>query len=132
MEETLMQAARAARERAYCVYSHFSVGAALLTEDGTVFTGCNVENAAYGECICAERTAVVKAVSEGHRKIRAIAICGAPEGQTPNAPCMPCGACRQVLAEFGGEDLRVILTDGVHPLGELLPGRFQLENGADT
>ena len=132
MEETLMQAARAARERAYCVYSHFAVGAALLTEDGMAFTGCNVENAAYGECICAERTAVVKAVSEGHRKIRAIAICGAPEGQAPDAPCMPCGACRQVLTEFGGEDLRVILTDGVHLLGELLPGRFQLENGADT
>jgi cytidine deaminase len=126
MNEALLEAARAAREKAYCPYSHFAVGAALMTEDGTVFTGCNVENAAYGECICAERTAVVKAVSEGHRKFTAIAICGAPEGEMPDAPCMPCGACRQVLAEFGGEEMQIILTDGVHTLGELLPGRFSL------
>lgn len=127
MYETLMEAAQAAREKSYCPYSHFAVGAALLTEDGTVYTGCNVENAAYGECICAERTAVVKVVSEGHRRFTAIAVCGAPEGEAPDVPCMPCGACRQVLAEFGGEDMQIVLTDGVHTLGELLPGRFRLK-----
>ncbi|MCR4644950.1 MAG: cytidine deaminase [Oscillospiraceae bacterium] len=126
MYKELMEAAKRARANAYCRYSHFAVGAALLTEDGAVFTGCNVENAAYGECICAERTAVVKAVSAGHRKITAIAICGAPEGEEPEQPCTPCGACRQVLAEFGGGEMQVILTDGVYTLGTLLPGRFSL------
>lgn len=126
MIEQLMETAKAARENAYCPYSHFAVGAALLTEDGAVFTGCNVENAAYGECICAERTAIVKAVSEGHRGISAIAICGAPEGEEPDAPCYPCGACRQVLAEFGDADTKVILTDGVRRLGDLLPESFSL------
>ena len=126
MYKELMEAAKRARANAYCRYSHFAVGAALLTEDGSVFTGCNVENAAYGECICAERTAVVKAVSEGHRKFAAIAICGAPEGEAPEKTCPPCGACRQVLAEFGGGEMQVILTDGVYTLGTLLPGRFSL------
>lgn len=126
MEEQLMQAAQEARKNAYCPYSHFAVGAALLTEDGAFFTGCNVENAAYGECICAERTAIVKAVSEGHRKIRAIAVCGGPEGQPAEKPCTPCGSCRQVLAQFGDADTKIILTDGVRKLGDLLPESFAL------
>lgn len=132
MQEKLMQAARSARENAYCPYSQFAVGAALLTEDGTVYTGCNVENAAYGECICAERTAVVKAISEGHRRFTAIAVCGAPKGSAPDVPCPPCGACRQVLTEFGDAAMQVILTDGIHSLGELLPGSFSLQNGENA
>lgn len=124
--ENLMQAAAKARENAWCPYSHFAVGAALLTEDGTVFTGCNVENASYSLAVCAERTAFFKAVSEGYRKFRAIAICGAPQGEAPSQPCPPCGACRQVLAELCGDDFEIVLTDGVHTLGELLVMAFRL------
>ncbi len=91
-------------ERSYCPYSHFPVGAALLCADGSVFTGCNVENAAYGSTICAERTALVKAVSEGHRDdfVR-IAIAGNSEDY-----CWPCGPCRQMLYEFA-PDLTVLV-----------------------
>ena len=94
-------------ERSYVPYSHFPVGAALLCADGTVFTGCNVENAAYGSTICAERTAVVKAVSEGHRDdfVR-IAIVGRSEDY-----CWPCGSCRQVLFEFA-PDLECLIARG--------------------
>ncbi len=95
-KEALMVAACAAREHAYAPYSQYKVGSAILVEDGRVFTGVNVENVSYGLSICAERTAVFKAVSEGVRKILAVAIC------TDNAGS-PCGACRQVLAEFGGD-----------------------------
>lgn len=94
----LLGAARAAREHAYAPYSRFPVGAALLAEDGRVFTGCNVENASYGLTHCAERVALGKAVSEGARAFRAIAVVGPRD----DAPCAPCGACRQVLYEFGG------------------------------
>jgi cytidine deaminase len=95
-KQALMAAACAAREQAYAPYSQYKVGAAILVEDGQVFTGVNVENASYGLSICAERTAVFKAVSEGAREILAVAICTANAGS-------PCGACRQVLAEFGGD-----------------------------
>jgi len=111
-------------EYAYVPYSGFPVGAALLCADGTVFTGCNVENAAYGSTICAERTALVKAVSEGHRDDWvAIAIAGKGEDY-----CWPCGSCRQMLYEFA-PDLRVIVARGdgdirVHALSELLPCGF--------
>ena len=114
------------QSRAYAPYSHFRVGAALLCEDGTVVTGCNVENAAYGVCICGEQTAIVKAVSEGHKKFKAIAVAGDSDG-----PCLPCGACRQVLSEFAGPDLPVFCagTDGTfqgYTLGELLAHSFRL------
>ena len=108
---------------AYVPYSHFTVGAALLAEDGRIFTGCNVENVSYGLTNCAERVAVGKAVSEGARRFRAIAVVGPDD----DAWCSPCGACRQVLFEFGsfpviGGDgqggLRIMGTD------ELLPGAF--------
>lgn len=122
----LMQAAIQAREKAWCPYSHFAVGAALLTADGRIFTGCNVENGSYSLGVCAERTAIFKAVSEGYREFRAIAICGAPEGEAPEKPCPPCGACRQVMTEFCGEDFEVVLTDRVYTLGELLPVQFTL------
>ncbi len=127
-DDKLMEIALQARENAWCPYSRFAVGAALLTADGTVFTGCNVENAAYPLGNCAERTAFFKAVSEGHRQFRAIAICGAPEGETPVKSCPPCGACRQVLAELCDDDFRIILADGVHTLGELLPLAFRLKD----
>lgn len=94
-DRELVELAFTMLERAYVPYSHFPVGAALECADGTVFTGCNVENAAYGSCICAERTALVKAVSEGHRDFRRIAIVG-----TGADYCWPCGACRQMLYEF--------------------------------
>ena len=94
-ERELVGMARTAAKEAYCPYSHYPVGAALLAEDGTVFTGCNVENVSYGLSNCAERTAIFKAVSEGRRAFSAIAIAGGTK-----SPAFPCGACRQVLAEF--------------------------------
>ena len=93
--QKLMDCAIKARENAYSPYSHFAVCAALLCEDGTLFEGCNIENASYGLTNCAERTAIFKAVSEGHIKFKALAVVADTEG-----PCAPCGACRQVMAEF--------------------------------
>ena len=93
--QKLMDCAIKARENAYSPYSHFAVGAALLCEDGTLFEGCNIENASYGLTNCAERKAIFKAVSEGHIKFKALAVVADTEG-----PCAPCGACRQVMAEF--------------------------------
>lgn len=93
--QKLMDCAIKARENAYSPYSHFAVGAALLCEDGTLFEGCNIENASYGLTNCAERTAIFKAISEGHTKFKALAVVADTEG-----PCAPCGACRQVMAEF--------------------------------
>jgi len=121
----LLAAAQAARRHAYAPYSKFRVGAALLTVDGKTFTGCNVENASYGLTICAERIAVTNAVSTGYRKFQAIAIV---------APCAlptPCGACRQVLAEFSDmlvvcADSRRLATGQIYQLAELLPAAFHL------
>ena len=93
--QKLMDCAIKARENAYSPYSHFAVGAALLCEDGTLYEGCNIENASYGLTNCAERTAIFKAVSEGHIKFKALSVVADTEG-----PCAPCGACRQVMAEF--------------------------------
>lgn len=93
--QKLMDCAIKARENAYSPYSHFAVGAALLCEDDTLYEGCNIENASYGLTNCAERTAIFKAVSEGHIKFKALAVVADTEG-----PCAPCGACRQVMAEF--------------------------------
>jgi cytidine deaminase len=119
----LVTAARAARQHAVAGFSGFKVGAALETPDGTVITGCNVENATYGLTICAERVAMFKALSEGHRTFSRIAIVADTEDPTP-----PCGACRQILWEFGG-DLEVVLANltqekGVHRLKDLLPLPF--------
>ncbi|RHL92412.1 cytidine deaminase [Veillonella atypica] len=93
--QNLVNRAIKARENAYCPYSHFAVGSALLCEDGTIYEGCNIENASYGLTNCAERTAVFKAVSEGYTKFKALAVVADTEG-----PCAPCGACRQVVVEF--------------------------------
>ena len=122
-EQELCQKAVEMLDRAYVPYSHFPVGAALECADGTVFTGCNVENAAYGPTICAERTAIVKAVSEGHRDFVRIAIAG-----TSADFCVPCGTCRQVMKEFA-PDLEVICLNGKgeskkFALKDLLPYGF--------
>lgn len=129
MSEKLIQAALEARKKAYTPYSHYQVGAALLTEDGEMFTGCNIENASYGATCCAERTAVFKAVSEGKREISSIAIVGGLEEEDPVDYAYPCGICRQVLSEFGGAQLKVIVAKSVkdykeYTLGELLPASF--------
>lgn len=105
-ENELITQARAARERAYVPYSHFAVGAALLTADGQVFTGCNIENSSFGLTNCAERTAMFKAISEGKRQFASLTVIGDTAG-----PVSPCGACRQVLAEFAAPDMPVILTN---------------------
>ena len=121
--EELKAAAVAMLDRAYCPYSHFAVGAALECADGTVFTGCNIENAAFSPTICAERTAVAKAVSEWHTDFVRIAIAGRSADF-----CVPCGVCRQVLREFA-PGIEVICLNGkgeekVFTLSELLPYSF--------
>ncbi|WP_295229232.1 cytidine deaminase [Veillonella sp.] len=93
--QQLIECAIEARQQSYSPYSNFAVGAALLCEDGTIYKGCNIENASYGLTNCAERTAIFKAISEGHRKFKALAVVADTEG-----PCSPCGACRQVMKEF--------------------------------
>ena len=122
----LIDAALEARQKAYAPYSKFSVGAAIVTTDGTVFTGCNVENSSFGLCICAERTAICKAVSQGHQQFEAIAVAATPFAS-------PCGACRQFLAEFG-TDIRVISVDAddhskmkTWLVEELLPENFKIQ-----
>ena len=122
-EQELCRAAVAMLDRSYSPYSHFPVGAALECSDGTVFTGCNIENAAFGPTIGAERTPIAKAVSEGHRSFRRIAIAGRCEQL-----CVPCGTCRQVLREFA-PDIEVICLNGKgearhFTLKELLPESF--------
>lgn len=125
IEEKLVQKALEARGKAYAPYSEFKVGAAVLSKDNQIFTGCNVENASYGLSNCAERTAIFKAVSEGVREFTAIAIvCG-----TDNY-CSPCGACRQVITEFG-DDIKVIMANvkgeyEVVSIQQLLPHTFRL------
>ena len=123
-KELFAEAVKAA-EKSYSPYSHFRVGAALLTEDGRVFTGCNIENASYSLTVCAERTAVFKAVSEGVTKFKAIAVAGSGDGDFTK-PCPPCGACLQVLSEFCGDGLVVILSNGWYKLSDFLPMRFTL------
>jgi cytidine deaminase len=123
-DEQLVALAFSMLDRAYCPYSHFPVGAALLCADGTVFTGCNIENAAYGTTLCAERVALVKAVSEGRRSdFTRIAIAGRSDDY-----CWPCGACRQALSEFApGLTVLAARRDGAFqaaPLSQLLPHSF--------
>ena len=130
--QELCQAAIDIRKNCYAPYSHFCVGAALLTASGKIYTGVNVENAAYGPSNCAERTAVFKAVSEGERDFAAIAIAGGPEDGESDY-CPPCGVCRQVLAEFCGADFDIILPSSSgetkrFTLAELLPESFGPDN----
>ncbi len=121
----LIEGALRARAAAHAPYSRFQVGAALLGESGRIFLGCNVENISFGLTICAERNAVAQAVLQGERRLLAVAIAGGGE-----APCPPCGACRQVLAEFADAELAVALVGGsgerqIHRLGALLPFAFE-------
>jgi cytidine deaminase len=123
-KKELVKLAIEAREKAYVPYSKFKVGAAIEMENGTVFTGCNIENASYGATNCAERTAIFKAVSEGHSIIKKIAIVGDMSTYTA-----PCGICRQVIAEFAAKDIEIILIKNedeyvVKTLEEILPGAF--------
>ncbi len=127
----LIEQAIAAREKAYAPYSDFRVGSAILTEDGTIYGGCNVENASYGAAICAERTAATKAVSEGVKNFKAIAIVGWRDGErkADRGLAYPCGICRQFLNEFAAPDLPVIIARTTEDymettLGELLPHSF--------
>lgn len=123
--DVLIEKAIEAREAAYTPYSHFKVGAAVLTEDGSIYSGCNVENASFGATNCAERTAIFKAVSEGHRVIKAIAVIGDTKTYT-----YPCGICRQVMLEFAeNKDIPVIIIKNkkefiTKTLDEIIPGSF--------
>lgn len=123
--DVLIEKAIEAREAAYTPYSNFKVGAAALTEDGTIYSGCNIENASYGATNCAERTAIFKAVSEGHKKIKAIAVIGDTKAYT-----YPCGICRQVMLEFAESgDIPVIIIKNkeefiTKTLDEIIPGSF--------
>jgi len=125
--KALMAQAVEAMGKAYAPYSGFCVGAALLCADGTVYQGCNVENASYGIANCAERTAFFKAVYDGKREFTAIAICGGKGGKLTDL-CSPCGVCRQVMREFCGKDFLIHLTDGkqlqTYTLEQLLPVSF--------
>lgn len=126
--QILIEKAKEARKNAYAPYSNFQVGAAVLTKNKQVYHGCNIENASYGLTNCAERTAIFKAVSEGDKEIEAIVVIGDTDG-----PISPCGACRQVMAEFLKEDTKVILTnlkgDIVETtINKLLPGSFSAKD----
>ena len=131
--EELINKAREAMNLSYAPYSHFTVGAALLCADGSIYQGVNIENASYGASNCAERTAFFKAVSEGKRKFTAIAICGGPDKNDTDF-CPPCGICRQVMREFCGSDFRIILAADhgkqikEYTLSQLLPESFGPDN----
>jgi len=126
----LIKIALEMRKKSYSPYSNFSVGAALITKDGKIYTGINIENAAYSPSICAERVAFSKAVSEGEREFSAIAIAGGDKNdEFPREYCMPCGVCRQTMAEFAGKDFEIITAKSVDDykvfkLGEILPYSF--------
>lgn len=131
-EQLLIEEALTAREQAYCPYSNFAVGAALLTGSGKIYHGCNVENASYSVANCAERTAIFKAVSEGEKEFVAIAVVGGKKDASPVDYVYPCGVCRQVMAEFGNpEEFRIIVAKTANDyktyvLKDLLPESFAL------
>ena len=126
----LVNAAMQAREKSYAPYSGFSVGAALLTDDGVVYTGANIENAAHTPTVCAERTAFFTAIHNGARRFSAIAVVGGPTQKEIDSFCPPCGVCRQVMSEFCNGDFKILLCDGKQTktltLDQLLPERFVL------
>ncbi len=126
--EKLIEEAKKAREKAYVPYSKFGVGAALLTKDGKIYHGCNIENAAYSMCNCGERSALFSAYSQGDRDFTMMAVVA-----DTDRPCSPCGACRQVISELCPQDMKVVLTNlkgDVQEItvAELLPGAFSSED----
>jgi len=131
----LILEAKKAREYAYAPYSHFKVGAALVTKSGKIYYGCNIENSSFSPTNCAERTAFFKAISEGEREFEKIAIVGAMEGTEPEEMCAPCGVCRQVMTEFCDPDtFGIILADGQGgsievKLKDMMPYSFNYKQG---
>ena len=128
--ERLVDLAREARKMSYSPYSHFAVGAALLCGSGKIYTGCNIENSAYSPTCCAERVAFFKAISEGERDFRAIAVVGCGVGK-PEKFCPPCGVCRQVMSEFvDGKEFKIYLVRGEaieeYSMSEILPLAFDM------
>lgn len=127
LDQELMQLAEDARKNAYAPYSGFKVGAALLCSDGSIYLGCNIENASYGASMCAERTAIFQAIADGKRKFIKIAVCGGKD--STDSPCPPCGCCRQVLREFCEDNFRIVMKNGISlfsdTIGDLLPLSFQ-------
>lgn len=132
--DKLADEAKKAREAAYAPYSNFWVGAALLTDEGKIYHGCNIENAGYSPTICAERTAFSKAVSEGERRFKAIAVAGWPKDSAEDSQAFPCGVCRQVMREFCCGDFKIIVVNGEnggyteHTLDEIFPFSFGPES----
>lgn len=129
MNNKLIKLALEAREKAYAPYSSFAVGAALLCGDGEIFTGCNIENSAFSPTVCAERTAIFKAVSEGKKDFAKIAVVGGDADKEPENYCPPCGVCRQVMKEFCSADFEILIAKTpddykVKKLCELLPESF--------
>ena len=130
--KTLINTAMKMREKAYCPYSNYSVGAALLSADGEIFVGCNVENASSPAGICAERVAFSSAVASGKKRFKAIAICGGKSGEKSTDFAYPCGICRQVMTEFCTSDFKVIVAKNIndfkiYSLDEIIPFPFKLE-----
>ena len=128
----LLKEAKEARKMAYAPYSGFSVGAALITKEGKVYRGCNIESSVFSPSLCAERVALAKAISEGEKEFSAIAIVGAPSGEEPKDPCYPCGVCRQVLSEHVDlSAFKVIVEENgaakTTTLKDLLPNAFVFE-----
>jgi len=127
-KRVLIDKAYSAMEKSYSPYSHFKVGAALVTEDDSIYTGCNIENASYGATICAERTAMVKAVSEGHKSFKYIAIVSSSHEKT-----LPCGICRQFLSEFASKDAVIVMHDTENgiiemPFNQIYPEPFSKDS----
>ena len=131
-DKDLVALADKARERSYCPYSGFSVGAALLTKDGKAYTGANIENASFTPTVCAERVALFSAVHAGEKEFEAIAVVGGPVGKPAEKLFTPCGVCRQVLSEFCKPDMKVIISGAngmlTTTLGELMPHGFGKES----
>ena len=128
--EKLIELAKEAMTHAYAPYSGYKVGAALLCDDGSVYCGCNIENSAFSPTVCAERTAIFKAVYDGHRDFTAIAVCGGKDGVISGI-FPPCGVCRQVMREFCRDDFLIYLPDGqgnfeTYTLAQILPVSFSL------
>ena len=132
MKEKLINLAKKAMENSYSPYSEFKVGAALLCKDGSIYTGCNIENASFTPTVCAERVAFFKAISEGKNEFSSIAVCGGKNGKVGDKECFPCGVCRQVMSEFCDGDFVIYTLCGEeikeYKLSQLLPYSFGAED----